>query len=177
VCGFHLAFISFHLPQFAALCGLQPSAATDALALVGLFNAIGCITLGYLMSRAPTKYLLSAIYFLRALIIGLFFLSPVTELSIRLFGAGLGLLWLSTVAPTNGLVAKMFGTRYVTMLFGIVFFSHQVGGFIGAWLAGWLYDNTGSYDAIWWISIGLGIFAGIVHLPIKERWRRASATA
>ena len=175
VCGFHLAFIAFHLPQFAALCGLQPNAATDALALVGLFNAIGCIVLGALMSRTQSKYLLSGIYFLRAIVIAAFFLSPVTELSIRIFGAALGLLWLSTVAPTNGLVAKMFGTRYVTMLFGIVFFSHQVGGFIGAWLAGWLYDNTGSYDAIWWISVALGIFAGIVHLPIRERLSPAGA--
>ncbi len=170
VCGFHLAFIAFHLPQFAALCGLAPSAATDALALVGLFNAIGCISLGWLMSRAKSKYLLSGIYFLRALAIAVFILAPVTEISIRVFGAALGLLWLSTVAPTNGLVTKMFGTRYVTMLFGLVFFSHQVGGFIGAWLAGWLYDNTGTYDVIWWISVALGVFAGLIHLPIRESW-------
>jgi predicted MFS family arabinose efflux permease len=177
VCGFHLAFIAFHLPQFAALCGLEPGAATDALALVGLFNAIGCVALGVLMNRAPSKFLLSGIYFLRAAVIAAFFLSPVTEISIRVFGAALGLLWLSTVAPTNGLVAKMFGTRYVTMLFGVVFFSHQVGGFIGAWLAGWLYDNTGSYDAIWWISVALGVFAGLVHLPIRERWKPTGAPA
>ncbi len=169
VCGFHLAFIGFHLPQFAALCGLPPTAASNALALVGGFNVIGCIAIGLLMKRAQSKYLLSGIYFLRALAIAAFFLTPVTETSILVFGAALGLLWLSTVPATSGLVARMLGTRYLTMLFGIVFFSHQVGAFIGAYWAGWLYDTVGNYNAVWWISIALGVFAGLIHLPIRER--------
>ena len=169
VCGFHLAFIGFHLPQFAALCGLPPTAASTALALVGGFNVIGCVAIGFLMKRAQSKYLLSGIYFLRALAIAVFFLTPVTETSILLFGAALGLLWLSTVPATSGLVARMLGTRYLTMLFGVVFFSHQVGAFIGAYWAGWLYDTVGNYNAVWWISIALGIFAGLIHLPIHER--------
>ena len=168
VCGFHLAFIGFHLPQFAVLCGLPPSSASNALALVGGFNAVGCIAIGILMKKAPSKYLLSSIYFLRAIVIAAFFLLPVTETSILLFGAALGLLWLSTVPPTSGLVARMFGTRYLTMLFGIAFFSHQVGAFIGAYWAGWLYDTAGNYDAVWWISIALGIFSALIHLPIRE---------
>lgn len=176
VCGFHLAFIGFHLPQFAALCGLTPSAASDSLALVGGFNAVGCILIGVLMKKAQSKYLLSSIYFARAIVIAAFFFSPVTELSIRLFGAALGLLWLSTVPPTSGLVARMFGTRYLTMLFGIAFFSHQVGAFIGAYWAGWLYDSVGNYDAVWYISILLGVFSGLIHLPIRER-RPALAAA
>ena len=169
VCGFHLAFIGFHLPQFAALCGLSPTAASDSLALVGGFNAVGCIAIGLMMKRMQSKYLLSAIYFLRAVAIAAFFLLPVTELSIRVFGAAMGLLWLSTVPPTSGLVARLFGTRYITMLFGIAFFSHQIGAFIGAYWAGWLFDQKGNYDAVWWVSIALGLLSAAVHLPIRER--------
>jgi predicted MFS family arabinose efflux permease len=169
VCGFHLAFIGFHLPQFAALCGLSPTAASDSLALVGGFNAVGCIMIGVMMRRLQSKYLLSSIYFLRAVAIAAFFLLPVTELSIRVFGAAMGLLWLSTVPPTSGLVARLFGTRYLTMLFGIAFFSHQIGAFIGAYWAGWLFDQKGNYDAVWWVSIALGVISAIVHLPIRER--------
>jgi predicted MFS family arabinose efflux permease len=176
VCGFHLAFIGFHLPQFAMLCGLPPSAASTALALVGGFNAVGCIAIGFLMKKYQSKYLLATIYFLRALVIAVFFLSPITELSMALFGAALGLLWLSTVPATSGLVARMFGTRYLTMLFGIAFFSHQIGAFIGSYWAGWLYDTVGNYDAGWYISILLGIFSGLIHLPIRER-RPALAAA
>jgi predicted MFS family arabinose efflux permease len=169
VCGFHLAFIGFHLPQFAALCGLSPTAASDSLALVGGFNAVGCIAIGVMMRKMQSKYLLSAIYFLRAVAIAAFFLLPVTELSIRVFGGAMGLLWLSTVPPTSGLVARLFGTRYLTMLFGIAFFSHQIGAFIGAYWAGWLFDTQGNYDAVWWVSIALGVISAIVHLPIRER--------
>jgi predicted MFS family arabinose efflux permease len=169
VCGFHLAFIGYHLPQFAALCGLSPTAASDSLALVGGFNAAGCIVIGVLMRKMQSKYLLSAIYFLRAVAIAAFFLLPVTELSIRVFGAAMGLLWLSTVPPTSGLVARLFGTRYLTMLFGIAFFSHQIGAFIGASWAGWLFDTQGNYNAVWWVSIALGVLSAIVHLPIRER--------
>lgn len=169
VCGFHLAFIGFHLPQFAALCGLSPTAASDSLALVGGFNAVGCIVIGVMMQRMQSKYLLSAIYFLRSVAIAAFFLLPITEFSIRVFGAAMGLLWLSTVPPTSGLVARLFGTRYLTMLFGIAFFSHQIGAFIGAYWAGWLFDQQGNYDAVWWVSIALGILSAIVHLPIRER--------
>jgi len=169
VCGFHLAFIGYHLPQFAALCGLPPTAASNALAMVGGFNAVGCIVIGALMRRMQSKYLLSAIYFLRAVAIAAFFLLPVTEVSILVFGAAMGLLWLSTVPPTSGLVARLFGTRYLTMLFGIAFFSHQIGAFIGASWAGWLFDKYGNYDAVWWVSIALGVISAIVHLPIRER--------
>jgi predicted MFS family arabinose efflux permease len=169
VCGFHLAFIGFHLPQFAMLCGLPPKAASDSLALVGGFNAVGCIAIGVMMRKMQSKYLLSAIYFLRAVAIAAFFLLPVTDLSIRLFGAAMGLLWLSTVPPTSGLVAQLFGTRYLTMLFGIAFFSHQIGAFIGAYWAGELYEAQGNYDAVWWVSIALGVLSAIVHLPIRER--------
>ena len=169
VCGFHLAFIGFHLPQFAMLCGLPPKAASDSLALVGGFNAVGCIVIGLMMRKMQSKYLLSAIYFLRAVAIAAFFLLPVTDLSIRVFGAAMGLLWLSTVPPTSGLVARLFGTRYLTMLFGIAFFSHQIGAFIGAYWAGWLYETQGNYDAVWWVSIALGVLSAIVHLPIRER--------
>ena len=169
VCGFHLAFIGFHLPQFAMLCGLPPKAASDSLALVGGFNAVGCIMIGIMMRRMQSKYLLSAIYFLRAVAIASYILLPVTEFSTLLFGAAMGLLWLSTVPPTSGLVARLFGTRYLTMLFGIAFFSHQIGAFIGAYWAGWLYDTQGNYDAVWWVSIALGVLSAIVHLPIRER--------
>lgn len=177
VCGFHLAFIGFHLPIFATLCGLEPAAAADALALVGLFNAGGCIFVASLMNKAPSKYLLSAIYAMRSVVIAAFVLLPVTDVSIRVFGAVMGLLWLSTVAPTNGIIVKLFGTRYVTMLFGIVFFSHQVGGFLGAWLGGEIYEATGSYDLIWWIEIAMGFFAAAVHLPIRERLAPAPVPA
>jgi predicted MFS family arabinose efflux permease len=169
VCGFHLAFIGFHLPAFAVLCGLPLKAASDSLALVGGFNAVGCILIGLMMRKMQSKYLLSAIYFLRAVAIAAFFLLPVTDFSIRLFGAAMGLLWLSTVPPTSGLVARLFGTRYLTMLFGIAFFSHQIGAFIGAYWAGWLYDTQGNFDAVWWVSIALGVLSAIVHLPIRER--------
>jgi predicted MFS family arabinose efflux permease len=169
VCGFHLAFIGFHLPQFAVLCGLPLKAGSDALALVGGFNAVGCIAIGLMMRKMQSKYLLSGIYFLRAVAIAVFFLLPVTDVSIRVFGAAMGLLWLSTVPPTSGLVARLFGTRYLTMLFGIAFFSHQVGAFIGAYWAGELYETYGNYDAIWWVSIALGVLSAIVHLPIRER--------
>ena len=125
--------------------------------------------IGVMMRKMQSKYLLSAIYFLRAVAIAAFFLLPVTEISIRVFGAAMGLLWLSTVPPTSGLVARLFGTRYLTMLFGIAFFSHQVGAFIGAYWAGWLFDTQGNYDAIWWVSIALGVLSAIVHLPIRER--------
>jgi predicted MFS family arabinose efflux permease len=169
VCGFHLAFIGYHLPQFAILCGLSPTAASDSLSLVGGFNAVGCIIIGVLMPRMQSKYLLSAIYFLRAVAIAAFFLLPVTEVSIRVFGAAMGLLWLSTVPPTSNLVARLFGTQYLTMLFGIAFFSHQIGAFIGAYWAGWLFDTKGNYDAVWRVSIALGVISAIVHLPIRER--------
>ncbi len=176
VCGFHLAFIGYHLPTFAALCGLPPSSASAALSLVGGFNALGCVLIGVLMPRMQSKYLLSGIYFLRAVAIALFFFLPVTDVSIKVFGAAMGLLWLSTVPPTSGIVARLFGTQYLTMLFGIAFFSHQVGAFIGAQWAGWLYDKQGNYDMVWYVSILLGVASAIVHLPIRER-RPALAAA
>jgi len=174
VCGFHVAFISVHLPVFAALCNLPVSAAATSLALVGLFNAGGSVFAGYCTQIVPPKYLLSAIYGLRAVVILIFIALPVTETSIVVFGAAMGVLWLSTVAPTSGIVARLYGARYLSTLFGIVFFSHQIGAFLGVWLGGVLYDKTGSYTVVWWIAIALGVFAAIVHLPIRNN---ATATA
>ena len=169
VCGFHLAFITTHLPPYLTDLGLNPGLAAWSIALIGLFNIIGAYASGMLAGRFSKSYLLSAIYFSRAVAIALFVLTPVTQTSVLLFGAAMGLLWLSIVPPTSGLVAVMFGTRYMATLFGIVFFSHQVGAFIGVWLGGVLYERTGSYDIVWWLGVALGIAAAIVHLPIAER--------
>ena len=168
-CGFHIAFITVHLPPYLVDRGLDISWGGWVLAFIGLFNILGAISAGLLGSRLPKRYLLSVIYFLRAVAITGFVLAPVSPASALLFGAAMGVLWLSTVPLTSALVALMFGTRFMATLFGFVFFSHQVGAFLGVWLGGVLYERTGSYDAVWWLGVALGIFAALVHLPIRER--------
>ncbi|KZD11916.1 MFS transporter [Oceanibaculum pacificum] len=169
VCGFHVAFIAAHLPSFVIDRGLDPQIGAWALGLVGLFNVIGSYTAGVLGGKYTKKYLLSYLYVARSAVIVLFISFPMTATTVLLFAAAMGLLWLSTVPLTSGIVAQVFGPKYMSMLTGIVFFSHQIGSFLGVWGGGYLYDTTGSYDIVWYCSIALGIFAGIVHWPIDER--------
>jgi predicted MFS family arabinose efflux permease len=169
VCGFQVVFVGVHLPAYLADKGLPPRVAVTALMLIGLFNIVGTYATGWLGSRMPRRYILSAIYFGRSVVIALFLLLPLSPLSVYLFAAALGLLWLSTVPPTNGIVAQVFGVRYLAMLSGFTFFSHQIGSFLGAWLGGFVFDRTGSYDVVWYLSIALGIVAGLLNLPIDER--------
>ena len=169
VCGFQLAFISFHLPAFAAFCGLPARAGALGIALIGLFNILGSIGAGKLGSVWRPKFPLSAIYALRALAIALFLIVPVSEASLYLFSAAMGLLWLSTIPLTSGVIGQIFGPRFVGTLFGIAFFSHQLGSFAGLWLTGLFLDLFGTYDAIWWTAAALGLFAAAVHLPIDDR--------
>ena len=144
------------------------SVATTALALIGLFNVFGTYAAGSLGAWLPKRYLLSGIYTLRSVAIVAFLLAPLTPWSVYLFSAVMGLLWLSTVPLTNGLVAQIFGVQYLSMLGGFVFLSHQVGSFLGVWLGGKLYDSTGSYDVVWWIAVALGVFAALINLPVRE---------
>ncbi|WGF86529.1 MFS transporter [Marinivivus vitaminiproducens] len=178
VCGFHVAFIQTHLPPYLADVGLGGGLAAWAIALVGLFNVIGSYSAGVLGNRHSKRYMLSMIYLLRAIAIALFVMVPPSQTSVLLFAAAIGILWLSTVPLTSGLVAQMFGTRYMATLFGFVFFGHQIGAFLGVWLGGALYDATGSYDVVWWLSVALGVFAALIHWPIDERpvARLAAAT-
>jgi predicted MFS family arabinose efflux permease len=169
VCGFQLAFVTIHMPPYLTDHGIGASLAAWAIGLVGLFNIVGAYMAGVLGARQRNKMLLSGIYLGRAVATALFMTFPLTPVSVLLFAAAMGLLWLSTVPPTSGLVAVMFGTRYMATLFGIVFFSHQLGSFVGVWLGGWLYERTGSYDAVWWLSVVLALAAALVHLPIAER--------
>jgi len=169
VCGFQVAFISVHLPAYLLDVKMTPAVGATALALIGLFNIAGSFFAGYLGGRFSKKYLLSGIYILRAVIIAAFLVLPVSPLSVYLFAAGIGFLWLGTVPLTNGLVAQIFGVRFVSMLFGIVFLSHQIGSFLGVWLGGFLFDSTGSYELVWIGSIALGVVAAILNLPIDER--------
>jgi MFS family permease len=168
VCGFQLAFIGVHMPSYLKDHGLVPGLATTALALIGLFNVVGTYLAGSLGGRLPKTYLLSAIYTMRSVAIVAFITSPLSAWSVYVFSAAMGLLWLSTVPLTSGIVASIFGVRYLSMLGGFVFLSHQVGSFLGVWLGGLLYDRTGSYDVVWWIAVALGIFAALVNLPIRE---------
>jgi predicted MFS family arabinose efflux permease len=169
VCGFHVAFITVHLPPYLTDAGVSPQLAAWSIAIIGLGNIAGSYLSGVLGGIWSKRWLLTAIYALRALVIALFVLLPVTATSVVLFAVAMGLLWLSTVPPTSSLVAIMFGTRYMAMLFGIVFFSHQVGSFLGIWLGGLFYERFGSYDAVWWMGVALGLFAALVHMPIVER--------
>ncbi len=169
VCGFHVAFITAHFPTYVTDLGLSARAGAYALSLVGLFNICGSLLSGAFGQRYSKKYGLSAIYFGRACIIFGLLLAPANELTVYLFAASMGLLWLSTVPLTTGIVAQIFGLRFMATLFGIVFLSHQVGSFLGVWLGGLLYDQTGSYDAMWWAGVGFGIFAALVHLPIDDK--------
>jgi MFS family permease len=169
VCGFHIAFISTHLPPYLTDLGLSHSLAAWALALIGLFNVIGAYSAGILGGTYPKRLLLSGIYLGRGIAFALFVLVPASTATVLVFAAAMGLLWLSTVPLTSGLVALMFGTRHVGMLFGVVFLSHQIGAFIGALLGGAVYDRTGSYDLMWVLCILLSVGAAIVHVPIRER--------
>ncbi len=169
VCGFHLAFINVHMPAYLVQCGLTPEVGSWAIAVIGLFNIAGSLLAGYLGSRLPKQILLATIYFSRAVAIGLFVFFPVTEVSAYVFGAAMGLLWLSTVPLTAGLVALFFGARYMGMLYGIAFLSHQIGSFVGVWLGGYVFDQTGSYALVWYLGILLGLASAAVHLPIRER--------
>lgn len=168
VCGFHVAFIATHLPAFLGDNGLPSFVGAAALSLVGAFNMIGSFSFGWLGDKLRKKYLLSIIYFGRAVVIGLFLLLPITQTSALVFGGAIGFLWLATVPLTSGTVVQIFGARYLSTLYGIVFLSHQVGAFLGVWLGGRLYDATGTYNLVWYIAIGLGIFAAIIHLPITD---------
>lgn len=169
VCGFQLAFMTVHFPAYVSDRGFSANVGMSALALIGLFNIVGSYAAGALGQKYPKKYLLSIIYFARALAIAVFLLLPVTEISIYVFGATLGLLWLATVPLTSGLIGHVFGVAYMSTLTGVAFFSHQLGSFTGVWLGGYLYDHTGSYEFLWMCSVALGIFAGLVNLPIDER--------
>jgi MFS family permease len=168
-CGFQLAFITVHLPSYLVDRGLSAEVGGWTLAVIGLFNIIGSLAAGWLGNRMSKPYLLSAIYFARALAIAAFVLLPASTPATLAFGAAMGLLWLSTVPPTSALVALMFGTRWLAMLFGFAFFSHQVGGFLGVWLGGILFERTGSYDAVWWLSVVFGVLSGLINLPIAEK--------
>jgi len=169
VCGFQVAFISVHLPAYLLDVKMTPAVGATALALIGLFNIAGSFFAGYLGGRFSKKYLLSGIYLLRSVIIALFLALPVSPVTVYVFAAGIGFLWLGTVPLTNGLVAQIFGVRFVSMLFGIVFLSHQIGSFVGVWLGGYLFDATGSYNLVWIGSIAFGVIAAILNLPIDER--------
>jgi len=179
VCGFHIAMLTVHLPAFVTDAGLKPEHGMTALALIGLFNIIGTLSAGALGGRFSKKYLLSTIYLTRAALISMLVFLPLTPVTLYVFACGIGLLWLGTVPLTNGLVGQIFGMRYAAMLASIVFFGHQIGSFVGVWGAGWLYDHTGSYSGAFLASIGLGIFAAIVNLPVNEKplAERAAAAA
>ncbi len=168
-CGFQLAFVTVHLPAYLVDRGLSIQVGGWTLAIIGLFNIIGSLGSGYLGNLMPKRYILSAIYFGRAISIAVFIMLPASPAATLVFGAVTGLLWLSTVPPTSGLVALMFGTRWLTMLFGFAFFSHQVGGFLGVWLGGVLFEMTGSYNIVWWLSVFFGIASAIINLPIVEK--------
>jgi MFS family permease len=168
-CGFQLAFVTVHLPAYLVDRGLSTQVGGWTLAVIGLFNIIGSLGSGYLGNLMPKRYILSAIYFGRAIAVVAFISMPASPAATLVFGAVTGLLWLSTVPPTSGLVALMFGTRWLTMLFGFAFFSHQVGGFLGVWLGGLLFEMTGSYNIVWWLSVFFGVASAIINLPIVEK--------
>jgi MFS family permease len=168
VCGFQVVFIGVHMPSYLKDKGLSPQVASYALALIGLFNVFGTYIAGTLGQRLAKRKILASIYFGRAIAIAVFLWAPLTPTSVYVFSSVMGFLWLSTVPPTNATIANIFGVAHLSMLGGFVFMSHQVGSFMGVWLGGFLYDRTGSYDIVWYIAIALGIFAGIVNLPVRE---------
>jgi MFS family permease len=176
-CGFQLFFIAVHLPAYLVDQGISNRIGGITMAAIGLFNIVGSLCAGWLSDKMPKRYLLSLIYFARSLAVLAFISLPATPASAVAFGAVMGLLWLSTVPPTNGLIAIMFGTRWLTMLSGLAFFSHQVGGFLGVWLGGVLFERTGSYNAVWWLSILLGVLSALINLPIVEKPAPRLATA
>ncbi len=168
VCGFQVVFIGVHMPSYLKDKGLSPEVATTALALIGLFNVFGTYAAGALGQRVPKNLILSAIYLLRTVVIAGFLVAPLTAASVYVFASLMGLLWLSTVPPTNAIVAQMFGVRYMSTLSGFAFLSHQMGSFLGAWLGGRLYDMTGNYDVVWGITIALGVAAALLNWPVRE---------
>lgn len=168
VCGFQVVFVAVHLPAYVADKGLESWSAAWALALVGLFNIVGTYTAGVMGNKGRKKKLLSGIYLARSAVFVLFLVTPVSEITVLIFGAALGLFWLSTVPLTSGLVAQIFGTTWMSMLYGIVFLSHQVGSFLGAWLGGKFFDMYGNYDIVWGICVALGFVAAALHWPIKD---------
>ena len=191
-CGYQLAFITAHFPAFVTeLCGpIMPGGAlysigitttsrlgAFAISLIGLANIVGTLTAGYLGKRYYKKYLLAGIYLGRTVIAALFIALPITPMSVVIFSFAMGSLWLATVPLTSGLVAHIYGIRYMGTLFGIVFFSHQLGSFLGVWLGGRMYDAYGTYTAVWWVGVGVGLFSAVVHLPIKERPLLPNTTA
>jgi MFS family permease len=169
VCGFQLMFISVHFPAYMIDQRMTPETGMAALALIGLFNIFGSYFWGWLGSRYTKKYVLSVLYFTRALVIAIFISLPITPLTVYLFGATIGFLWLGTVPVTSGLIAHVFGVRYLSTLIGIAFLFHQVGSFLGVWIGGYLFDTTGSYQLMWTLTIALGILAGLINLPIDDR--------
>ena len=175
VCGFHVAYIATHFPAYLSFCGLSPTMGGWALSVIGLFNIAGTLLAGWLGGRYVKKGLLAGIYALRALVIVVFINVPVSEVSVIVFAATFGMLWLSTVPLTSGLVAHLYGPRFVATLFGVVMMSHQFGAFFGAWAGGYLFDLMGDYGGSWALAIALGIFAAVIHLPIRERARVAAA--
>ena len=168
-CGFQLQFITVHMPSYLVDRGLSASVGGWTIATIGLFNIIGSVTAGWLGDRMPKRYLLAFIYFVRAAAILAFISFPVTTVSCLIFAAVMGLMWLSTVPPTNGIIALMFGTKWLATLAGFAFFSHQVGGFLGVWLGGIAFDRTGSYNVVWWLAILFGVLSALINLPIVEK--------
>ncbi|MEP6964116.1 MAG: MFS transporter, partial [Polaromonas sp.] len=168
VCGFQVVFIGVHMPSYLKDKGLPPHVASYALALIGLFNVFGTYAAGALGQRIAKRKILATIYLSRAVVIAVFLAAPISPASVYLFASIMGLLWLSTIPPTNAVVAQIFGVQHLSMLGGFIFFSHQIGSFMGVWLGGYLYDRTGSYDIVWYIAIGLGVLAALVNLPVRE---------
>jgi MFS family permease len=168
-CGFQLQFITVHLPSYLVDRGLSAQVGGWTIATIGLFNIVGSVTAGWLGDRMPKRYLLSFIYLVRAAAILVFIAFPVTPFTCLVFGATMGLMWLSTVPPTNGIIALMFGTRWLATLAGFAFFSHQVGGFLGVWLGGIVFDRTGSYNMVWWLAILFGVLSALINMPIVEK--------
>jgi MFS family permease len=168
-CGFQLAFITVHLPAYLLDRGLSADVGAWTVGVIGLFNIVGSLSSGWLGDRVPKRFILASIYFARALAVIAFITLPASAAGAIVFGAVTGLLWLSTVPPTSGLVVVMFGTRWLAMLFGFAFFSHQVGGFLGVWLGGLLFESTGSYDVVWWLSVFFGVASAVINLPIVEK--------
>jgi len=167
-CGFQLAFVTVHLPAYLVDRGISAQTGGWVIAVIGLFNIIGSLSVGWMQNRLPKPYILSAIYFIRAISIVAFISLPITTFSVVVFGAVTGLTWLSTVPPTSALIALMFGTRWFATLYGFAFVSHQVGGFLGVWLGGVVFEQFGSYSPIWWLSVVFGILSGLINLPISE---------
>ena len=176
-CGFQIFFVAVHLPAYLVDRGLPVEIGGWTLGVIGLFNIVGAIAAGWLSAFMPKRYLLSFIYFARALAILVYITLPPSAAATLIFGAVLGLLWLSTVPPTSGLVTVMFGTHWLATLFGFAFFSHQIGGFLGVWLGGILFERAGSYDAVWWLAILLGLLSAAINLPIVEKPVRRLAAA